>query len=361
MPEAVLHAMVQPTIGHLDPVFVALMDDIKKDLQQVFMTENPMTMAVSGPGSVGMEACVVNLVEPGDKVLVCRNGVFGDRIRENVERAGGDATVLDFDWGQPVDPAAVEQALSENQDIVLVAFVHAETSTGVLSDAQAIANVAQKHDCLVLMDAVTSLGGVPVKIDEWGIDAVYSGTQKCLSCPPGISPVSFSKKAMVKVNERRTPVQSWFCDMTLVQNYWSGQKRAYHHTAPINALYGLRQGLELVLQEGLENAWQRHQTCHQKLKQGLDELGLSLVVDEVHRLPQLNVVNVPDGINDAEFRSYLLEEHSLEIGAGLGQFAGKAWRIGLMGHTCREETVSACLAALKDALKHFGVAAKAAS
>ncbi|WP_318412961.1 pyridoxal-phosphate-dependent aminotransferase family protein [Photobacterium leiognathi] len=348
----VLQALSRPTVGHLDPLFIGMMDELKQLLQYAFQTQNPFTIAVSAPGSAGMEACFVNLVEPGDKVLVCRNGVFGERMRENVERCGGIAVVVDNEWGTPVSPDLVEQVLQDNPDINIVAFVHAETSTGALSDAKTLAEIARKYDCLTIVDAVTSLGGVPLLVDEWQLDAVYSGSQKCLSCTPGLSPLTFSQKAIDKIQQRKTKVQSWFLDQSLVLGYWSGEgKRSYHHTAPVNSLYALHEALVLLHNEGLENAWQRHRNVHEELKVGLEKLGIQFVVEEASRLPQLNAVYIPDGVDDAEVRNELLQRYNLEIGAGLGALAGKAWRIGLMGYGARSENVALCLKALETTLK----------
>jgi alanine-glyoxylate transaminase/serine-glyoxylate transaminase/serine-pyruvate transaminase len=328
-----------------------MMDELKQLLKYAFQTDNDFTIAVSAPGSAGMEACFVNLIEPGDKVLVCRNGVFGERMRENVVRAGGEAIVIDDEWGAPVSIAKVEQALLAHPDCKILAFVHAETSTGAMSDAQALGKLAKQHDVLTIVDAVTSLGGVPLKVDEWQLDAVYSGSQKCLSCVPGLSPLTFSPAAIAKIQSRTIPVQSWFLDQSLVLGYWSGEgKRSYHHTAPVNSLYALHEALLMLKNEGLENAWARHQTMHEKLKQGLEKLGFKFVVDAAFRLPQLNAVYVPEGINEASVRSHLLETYNLEIGAGLGALAGKAWRIGLMGYAARAENVALCLRALEESL-----------
>ncbi|QYK04902.1 pyridoxal-phosphate-dependent aminotransferase family protein [Shewanella zhangzhouensis] len=348
----VLLAQSRPTVGHLDPLFVAMMDELKALLQYAFQTRNEVTLAVSAPGSAGMETCFVNLVEPGETVVVCRNGVFGERMRQNVERCGGIAVVVDFPWGAPVDPEVVEGVLKLNPDAKFLAFVHAETSTGALSDAKTLCALAREHNCLSIVDAVTSLGGVELRVDEWGIDAIYSGSQKCLSCVPGLSPVSFSPRAVEKLKSRKTPVQSWFLDQTLVMGYWGGSgKRAYHHTAPVNALYALHESLRLLAEEGLENAWTRHQKMHQLLKAGLEKLGLGFVVDEAYRLPQLNAVYIPEGVDDAAVRSQLLKGYNLEIGAGLGDLAGKAWRIGLMGYGARAENVAICLKALEEVLQ----------
>ena len=350
----VLAAQAKPTIGHLDPLFVNMMDELKQLIQYAFQTKNEMTLAVSAPGSAGMETCFVNLVEPGEKVIVCRNGVFGERMRQNVERVGGVAVVVDNEWGQPVCPQDVEQALVAHPDAKFLAFVHAETSTGALSDAQTLCTLAQLHNCLTIVDAVTSLGGVELRVDEWGIDAIYSGSQKCLSCVPGLSPVSFSDKAVAKLKSRQTPVQSWFLDQTLVMGYWgnaAGGKRSYHHTAPVNALYALHESFRVLANEGLENAWARHHNMHVLLRDGLTKLGLKFVVDEAYRLPQLNAVYIPEGIDDALVRKQLLEQYNLEIGAGLGALAGKAWRIGLMGFGAKRENVALCLKALEDVMR----------
>lgn len=353
--ERVLQAMARPTIGHLDPAFVGMMDELKALLQYAFATQNELTLPVSAPGSAGMEACFVNLVEPGDKVIVCQNGVFGGRMKENVERCGATAVMVQDAWGAPVDPNKLEQALKQHSDAKLVAFVHAETSTGARSDAETLVKLAHEHDALAIVDAVTSLGGSPLKVDEWGIDAIYSGTQKCLSAPPGLSPVSFSERATEVIRNRKTKVQSWFLDMSLVMGYWGGgAKRAYHHTAPINSLYALHESLLMLKEEGLENAWARHDLHHQALKAGLEAMGLSFIVDEAYRLPQLNAVTIPEGVDDAAVRSRLLNEYNLEIGAGLGDLAGKVWRIGLMGHACNADNVAYCLKALDEVLTDVG-------
>ncbi len=344
----ILNSMAKTTIGHLDPSFIGMMDEIKEMLQYAFMTENALTMPISAPGSAGMEACFVNLVEPGDKVIVCINGVFGSRMKENVTRIGGQAIIVEDDWGKPVSPEKLEQALTENPDTKIVAFVHAETSTGALSDAKLLCEIAKKHNCLTIVDAVTSLAGSELRVDDWGIDAIYSGSQKCLSAMPGLSPVSFSEKAIHKISNRKTPVTSWFLDLNLVMGYWGkGAKRAYHHTAPVNTLYGLHESLVMLCEEGLENSWKRHQQNHQLLRDGLSELGINYLVEESSRLPQLNSVFIPEGVNDAEVRNTLLNDYNMEIGAGLGSLAGKIWRIGLMGYTSRKENIELCLSALK--------------
>ncbi|HEX6939022.1 MAG TPA: alanine--glyoxylate aminotransferase family protein [Longimicrobiales bacterium] len=360
VPERVLQAMARPTIGHLDPAFVELMEEIKDLLRYVFRTSNALTMPVSGPGTAGMESCVVNLVEPGDKVVVCLNGAFGARLKAMAERCGATVVGVEDPWGRAVDPEKLEATLRAHPDAKIVAFVHAETSTGALSDAKTLAEIARRHDCLTIVDTVTSLGGSPVEVDDWGLDAVYSGTQKCLSCAPGLAPITFGERAVEKVRARKTPVQSWFMDLTLVMAYWAGEgKRSYHHTAPINALYGLHEALLVVYEEGIENTWARHRANHRALRAGIEALGLRFIVPEAERIPQLNVVAVPDGIDDARVRRRLLDEHRLEIGAGLGALAGKVWRIGLMGHSSRWENIEHCLKALADVLTAEGHAADA--
>lgn len=365
-----LQAMARPTIGHLDPMFVSLMDDMKGLLQYTLRTENRLTLPVSAPGSAGMEMAFVNLVEPGDHVIVCRNGVFGGRMKENVERCGATAIMVEDDWGKAVDPNKVEEALKAHPEASVLAFVHAETSTGARSDAQTLCRLAHEHDCLSIVDAVTSVAGIPLEVDAWGIDAIYSGSQKCLSAPPGLSPVSFSERAIEHIQHRRHRVQSWFLDLNLVMGYWGdgggSSKRSYHHTAPVNALYGLHEALVMLTEEGLEHSWARHRHMHEALKAGLEALGLSFVVDEEHRLPQLNSVWAPGGIDEAHVRAALLHHFNLEIGAGLGEFAGKVWRIGLMGHSARAENVILCLGALEAVLGeekariHHGAAIPAA-
>ena len=356
VPSRVLAALARPTVGHLDPSFIRMMEELKDLLRYAFQTRNEVTFPVSGPGSAGMEICFANLVEPADRVVVCRNGVFGGRMIENVERFGGTAVVVDDEWGRPVDPQKLEDALARHPDARIVAFVHAETSTGARSDAAELARIARERGCLVIMDAVTSLGGIPVKVDEWGIDACYAGTQKCLSCVPGLSPVTFGERALAKVKARKAKVCSWFLDLNLLLGYWAGEgRRTYHHTAPVNALYALHEALLMLREEGLENAWARHLRHHEALRAGLEALGLGFVVDEPYRLPQLNAVTVPEGVDEAAVRRRLLEDYGLEIGAGLGAFAGRVWRIGLMGHSARARNVLVCLGALEAVLADMGV------
>lgn len=349
-------ALARPTIGHLDPEFIRLMDETKALLQYAFQTKNELTLPISAPGSAGMEACFVNLIEAGETVIVCQNGVFGGRMKENVTRLGATAIMVEDDWGQAISIDKVKQAIADHPNAKAVAFVHAETSTGVQSDANTICQLAADANMLSIVDTVTGLAGIDVNVDQWGADAVYSGTQKCLSCIPGLSPVTFSDKAQNVIKNRVSPVQSWFLDMNLVMGYWGqGAQRAYHHTAPINPLYGLHEALTILQEEGLQNSWKRHQHNHNALKAGLEALGLSLVVEESSRLPQLNAVSIPDGIDEALVRKQLLEQYDLEIGAGLGQLAGKVWRIGLMGYSSNPSNVRLCLNALENALRDQGV------
>ncbi|WP_372522719.1 alanine--glyoxylate aminotransferase family protein [Sulfuricaulis sp.] len=346
----VLTAMARPTIGHLDPAFIAMMEEIKALLQYAFQTSNALTIPISAPASAGMEACFVNLIEPGEKVVVCMNGVFGERMKENIERARGVPVMVEDSWGTPVDPNKLEDALRAHRDARIVAFVQAETSTGVQSDARKLTEIAHHHDCLTIVDAVTSLGGSPLKVDEWGLDAVYSCSQKCLSCVPGLSPVTFSNRAVEKIKKRKTKVQSWFFDLNLVMGYWGSGKRVYHHTAPINLLYGLHEALAMLQEEGLENSWARHRHQHLALRSGIEAMGLSLLVHESARLPQLNAIVVPEGVDEAVLRSRLLNEYNLEIGAGMGSLAGKIVRIGLMGYGANMKNVMYCLEALEAVL-----------
>ena len=351
----VLSALARPTIGHLDPLFVDLMDQIKVLLQYAFQTSNELTLPISAPGSAGMEACFVNLVSPGDTVIVCQNGVFGGRMKENVERCGATAIMVEDNWGEPVSIDKVTTALARHPEASIVAFVHAETSTGVRSDAAALCALASAHGALSIVDTVTSLGGIELLVDAWGADAVYSGSQKCLSCIPGISPVTFSPRAVERIRNRKHKVQSWFLDMQLIMGYWGGDsKRAYHHTAPVNDLYALHEALLMLQEEGLEAAHQRHRRNHEALVAGLEAMGLAMVVAPEYRLPQLNLVAIPAGVDDAAVRGALLGEFDLEIGAGLGALAGKTWRIGLMGFASNERNVLYCLNALEAVLAGQG-------
>lgn len=351
----ILEALSRPTIGHLDPAFISMMDELKTLLQFAFRTANDLTIPVSAPGSAGMECVFANLVEPGEKLIVCQNGVFGGRMKENVERCGGTAVMVTDDFGAPVDPEKLEDALKKHPDAFAVAFVHSETSTGVRSDAEALCTLARKYDCLTIVDAVTTLAGIPLEVDAWGIDAIYSGTQKCLSCIPGLSPVSFSPRAAAKIANRENRVQSWFLDTNLVMGYWGADsKRSYHHTAPVNSLYALHESLVILEEEGLEDSWKRHRLNHLALVAGLESLGLGFVVEEVSRLPQLNAVLFPQQIDEAAVRWALLAEYGLEIGAGLGALAGKVWRIGLMGYASNRKNVNLCVSALGNVLNAHG-------
>ena len=353
--QRVLDAMARPTIGHMDPEFIVLMEETKELLRYAFQTDYEVTFPVSAPGSAGMEICFVNLVEPGDKVIICQNGVFGGRMKENVERCGGAAVVVNEAWGAAIDPGKVEEQLLLHPDAKILAYVQAETSTGVLSDAKTLAEIGQRFGCLTIVDTVTSLGGSKLKVKEWGLDAVYSGSQKCLSCIPGLAPVTFSSKAITKIKQRTKPVQSWFLDLNLILGYWNGEsKRTYHHTAPINAIYGLHEALLMLKKEGIENSWARHTQNYEALRDGIEAMGLQFKVAEDQRLPQLNAVMLPKGVDDLTVRNRLLHEHNLEIGAGLGALAGKIWRIGLMGHGSNQKNVLFCLEALNSILKNLG-------
>jgi alanine-glyoxylate transaminase/serine-glyoxylate transaminase/serine-pyruvate transaminase len=347
----VLAALSRPVVGHLDPRFVDMMVELQAMLRSAFRTDNALTFPLSAPGSAGMEACLVNLVEPGDTVVVCVNGFFGGRMQAIVERCGGQAVLLRTPWGEPVPPASLDALLHDTPSASVVAFVHAETSTGALSDAAALAAVAQRHGCLTVVDAVTSLGGVPLEVDAWGLDAVYSGSQKCLSATPGISPVTFSPRALARVESRKTPVQSWFLDITNLRRYWAPDgKRGYHHTAPVHSLYSLHEALVMLHEEGLEAVHARHRDLHEHLAAGLADLGMSFVCAPAHRLPQLNAVWVPEAVDEAAVRRALLERYSIEIGGGLGDLAGKAWRIGLMGAAASPAHVTLLIGALRELL-----------
>jgi len=348
--KSVLEALAQPTIGHLDPRFIDIMDNVKSMLRTVFETSNALTMPLSGTGSAGMEATFANLVEPGDRVLVLVNGVFGKRMQDVATRLGGEVTTVEFEWGTPVRPEQVQAALAD-QSFDVIAVVHAETSTGVCNPIDEIATLVQQTDALFVVDTVTSLGGIPVTVDAWKADAVYSGTQKCLSCPPGLAPFTLSDRARARLDRRTRPVPNWYLDLSLLTSYWEGAKRSYHHTAPINMIYALDRALENVLEEGLAAAHTRHREAHEQLAAGLPEIGLSLFVEPAFRLPMLNAVTVPDGVDEAIVRKRLLEEFDIEIGAGLGPLAGKIWRIGLMGESARPHHVERLLDAMKTILR----------
>src|SRR5688572_15203834 len=352
----VLQAMGTPLLGHLDPEFVKIMNETQGMLRYAFQTNNRLTFPVSGTGSAGMETCVVNLIEPGDKMLVCVNGVFGQRMVDVAQRAGAQVTVVERPWGQVFEAEQVREAAMRVRPKV-IGIVHAETSTGAWQPMEEIGRIAREAGSLLLMDCVTSLGGVPVLLDQWGVDAAYSGTQKCLSCPPGLSPVSFSDRAGEAIKARKTKVQSWYLDMSMVERYW-GDERFYHHTAPITMNYALREALRLVCEEGLEKRWGRHMRNHRALKAGLTALGIEYATQEGHQLPQLNAVKIPTGVEDLPVRKKLLGEFGIEIGGGLGEFKGKAWRVGLMGHTSRGENVLAFLGALEQCLVKAGATVK---
>jgi len=346
---SVLKAMSLPLLGHLDPAFVKMMDEIKAMLRAVFLTKSEMTFPVSGTGSAGMEFCFVNLIEPGDEVVIGVNGVFGTRMVEVAERCGAKVTKVEAPWGRIIEPQQIADAL-KGRKTKLVAIVHAETSTGALTPVEEISRLAREAGALMLLDTVTSLGGCPVRVDDWGIDAIYSGTQKCLSCPPGLAPVSFSPRALEAAKRRKAKVQSWYLDVNLLASYW-GEERVYHHTAPISMNYALHEALRLVLLESLENRWRRHHENHLAFKEGLKAMGLTIASQEGHQLWQLNAISVPGGVDEAAVRKALLNDHGIEIGAGLGPFKGKVWRVGLMGETATPENVTRCLSAFQAALK----------
>jgi alanine-glyoxylate transaminase/serine-glyoxylate transaminase/serine-pyruvate transaminase len=355
VPDRVLRALAAPTLGHLDPEYLVIMDETRDLLRATFQTKNEMTLAVSGTGSAGMEACVVNLIEPGDEMIVCVNGVFGTRMRDVAERAGAKVHSVEAEWGRIIDPQQVAEALKAHPRTKVLGIVHAETSTGVHQPLEEISKLVHDAGALLLVDTVTSLGGHELRVDDWKIDAVYSGTQKCLSCPPGLAPVSFSPAAVEAIDKRKTKVQSWYLDMTMVRQYW-GQERFYHHTAPINMTYALREALRIVLEEGLEARVARHALNHRALRAGLSAMGIEYVPQ--HSLATLNAVHVPAGVDDAKVRQRLLQEYGIEIGAGLGPFKGKAWRIGLMGHASTRRNVTLVLAALESILVSEGVSLK---
>ncbi|MHC4660068.1 MAG: pyridoxal-phosphate-dependent aminotransferase family protein [Planctomycetota bacterium] len=347
-PPHVLEALARPTIGHLDPAFLEIMDGVRTKLRKLFITKNELTIPMSGTGSSGMETLFVNLLEPGDKVLVCVNGVFGNRMVDVAERCGAEVCRMDVPWGRVFE----QKDIIENARKIkpkAVAIVHAETSTGAHQPVDELGAACHEISAMFFLDCVTSLGGAPVKIDEWGVDAAYSGTQKCLSCPPGLSPVTLSERAVEVLDNRKSKVQSWYLDLTMIRNYW-GNERAYHHTGPINMVYGIDEALNIILEEGLENRWKRHIEMHNELKDGLAGLGLNYVSQKGHHLPMLNAVGVPEGVDDATVRGKLLSDFGIEIGGGLGDFKGKAWRIGIMGHNARPDIVDTVLNALKQFL-----------
>ncbi len=345
----VMQAMAAPTIGHMDGQFFQIMDDLRAMLQSVFQTRNELTLTVSGTGMAGMETCAVNLIEPGDKMLVCVGGVFSGRMKEVAERAGAQVTAIEVPWGQVFTPEQIEQTLRERGPFKVVGVVHGETSTGAMQPIAPLSPIVHQHGALLLVDTVASLGGVEIDVDGWGIDACYTGSQKCLSCPPGLAPVTFSPAAAEVIAKRKTKPQSWYLDVNLIGKYW-GAERVYHHTAPINLYYALHEALRMVLEEGLPARWQRHLDAHLALKTGLEGFGLSYIADPAHQLPTLNAVRTPPGVEEAKARKRLIDEYSIEIGAGLGEFKGKAWRIGLMGEGADRKHVEAVLNALRSIL-----------
>lgn len=348
VPPEVYTALSRKTLGHLDPYFLEIAEEIKQMLRSIMNTKNNLTIPISGTGSAGMEAAFVNLVERGDRVLILQNGVFGMRMQDVAARLGAQVDVLEFPWGRPVEPEVVKKKM-QGKSYAIVAVVHAETSTGVQNPVAEIGALLKESDTIYLVDTVTSLGGIEVRMDDWNIDVMYSGTQKCLSCPPGLAPLSFSEKAMAKLNRRSSKVPNWYLDLTMIANYW-GQNRVYHHTAPVNMLYGLYQALFLILEEAPENVFQRHRENHLALVKGLEGMGLGMLVEKPYRLPMLNAVLVPEGVDELSIRKRLRKEFKIEIGGGLGPLAGKIWRIGLMGYTAKHESVAKLLAALKETL-----------
>jgi alanine-glyoxylate transaminase / serine-glyoxylate transaminase / serine-pyruvate transaminase len=351
VPARVLAALGAPTVGHLDPVYLAIMDDTRRLLQRAFRTQNALTLAMSGTGSAGMETCIANLVEPGDEVIVCVNGVFGTRMKDVAERYGATVHAIEAPWGETIAAEAVQAALTAHPRTKVLGIVHAETSTGAHQPLEEISRLVHDAGALLLVDAVTSLGGHDLRVDDWRIDACYSGTQKCLSCPPGLAPVTFSPAALAVMDARRSKVRSWYLDLSMIRNYW-GSDRVYHHTAPVNMTYALREALRIVDEEGLDTRVARHQRHHLALRAGLEALGLSYVPSR--SLATLNAVRIPDGVDDVQVRGRLLNEFGIEIGGGLGPFKGKAWRIGLMGASATRRNVTAVLAALETLLVRSG-------
>jgi alanine-glyoxylate transaminase/serine-glyoxylate transaminase/serine-pyruvate transaminase len=350
VPQRILRALGSPTLGHLDPRYIEIMDETCVMLREVFQTRNALTFPVSATGMAGMECVATNLMEPGDEAIICVNGVFGTRMVDVMERAGVTVHRLDLEWGRSFSDAMIAEAVEKHPKSKALAIVHAETSTGALQELEGISKIVHDHGMLFIVDAVTSLGGHTLKVDDWGIDAIYSGTQKCLSCPPGLSPVSFSPAAVEVIEKRKTKVQSWYFDTSMLKDYYKGSgKRAYHHTAPVNMIYALREALAIVLEEGLKVRIERHATLHRRLRAGLEAMGIEYIPD--HSLHTLNCIRIPEGADDAAVRTKLLENYGIEIGAGLGPFAGKAWRIGLMGHSASQANVDLVLAALKDCIR----------
>lgn len=353
VPVRVLHALSNPTIGHLDPYFLKIMDETQELLRFLFQTKNDLTIPISGTGSAGMETALVNLIEPGDEAVICVNGVFGVRMCDIVNRIGGRLVRVDGEWGRAIDPERVREAVKGRTPKVL-AVVHAETSTGVRQPLEGLAEIAKESGAFFLVDMVTSLGGIDIVVDSLGIDVAYSGTQKCISCPPGLSPITINSTAMKAIQNRKTPVLSWYLDMSMVSSYW-GEERKYHHTAPINMIFALREALRLVAEEGLEARFKRHMLHHRALVAGIEAMGLSMLVPPEERLPMLNTIRIPDGADDVKVRKALLKDFSVEIGGGLGDLAGKVWRVGLMGQSSCRKNVILFLTALDTVLNAQGV------
>lgn len=349
----VYRALAAPLVGHLDPQFLEIMEDNKTLLQEVFQTRNRLTIPISGTGSAGMETCLVNSIEPGDRVLICINGVFGQRMLDVAQRCGARVETIQAPWGEPIPAERVRSTLAKSA-FKIVGIVHAETSTGVLQPLEDISKLVRDHGALFLVDTVTSLGGMEVAVDAWGIDLCYSGTQKCLSCPPGLAPVTLSDRAVEALRHRTAKVQSWYLDLSMLEKYW-GNERVYHHTAPVPMNYALRESLLLIHEEGLQARWKRHLENHRALVRGIEAMGLEMAVAAEFRLPSLNTVRIPEGVDDARVRGFLLQHFNLEIGGGLGDFKGKVWRIGLMGHSCTRQNVVLLLTALETALVTQGV------
>ncbi|WLR52112.1 alanine--glyoxylate aminotransferase family protein [Bacillus tianshenii] len=351
----VLRAMSTPLLGHLDPAFLEIMNETMDLLRKVYQTENKVTLAMSGTGSSGMETLFVNLVEEGDKVIIGVNGLFGQRMVDVAGRCGAEVIEVHAPWGEIIPPEKIKQALEENEGVKLVGVVHAETSTGVKQPLKEISEIVHAHDALLIADMVTSLGGSPTEIDKIGVDAAYSGTQKCLSIPPGLAPVTLNDKAVEVISKRKSKVQSWYLDLSMIQNYWNDE-RFYHHTAPISMVYALREGLRSIVDEGLENVYARHERYGQALQAGLEALGMKLVVEnDEHRLRQLTSVHVPEGLDEAAARKQLLDDYGLEVGGGLGELKGKAWRIGLMGYNASWRNVTFALAAIENVFRQNGL------
>ncbi len=342
-------ALSRPTLGHMDPTFISVMDGIKEGLLTLFNTKNHLTVPLSGTGSLGMEAAFVNVVEKGDKVLILQNGVFGTRMVDVASRLGADVTELAFEWGKPLDMDMVAGQLKKD-GYKIVAMVYAETSTGVKNQCEEVSKLLKGKDSLFLVDVVTALGGIPVKVDEWGIDICYGGSQKCLSCPPGVAPITFSDRAFEAIANRKSKVPNWYLDMTMLAKYWEGHTRVYHHTAPINMLYGFYQAIYNILEEGVENVHNRHQAALDALTEALGEMGFHMLVEKPYRLPMLSAVTVPEGVNEAALRGALLNDYAIEIGAGLGALAGKIIRIGLMGYNAQIHNVQILAKAMKEIL-----------